>query len=118
MTNIELIINVLIVVLGVIMGAIAILVYQSGRSKGAKKGKNSDNRFEGMNFVILGDEFPTVTRDIATGLIIKMGGKVENYLSDTTTYALAGNDAGEALNTAKERGITVIDEKEFLKMLL
>ncbi len=123
MESIETIINVLIVVLGLIMGMIAVLVFQSGKSKSVRsksvgsKSMNSDNRFAGMTFVILGDEFTALTRDAIVEIISKLGGRVESYLSDTITYALAGNDAGELLNKAKEKGIAMIDEKTFLQMI-
>ena len=117
MPNIEFIIDVLIVVLGSFVGMVAFLVYQSRKGKIVGKSKNTDHRFEGMTFVILGDQFTSLTRDIATGIISKLGGKVESYLSDNITYALAGNDAGEALTKAKEQGIAIIDEKTFLQMV-
>ena len=74
-----------------------------------------DNRFEGLTFVLTGT-LPTMSRDIASGMIKDRGGKVAGSVSGKTSYVLAGEDAGSKLTKAKNLGITVIDEEEFLKM--
>ena len=74
-----------------------------------------DNRFEGLTFVLTGT-LPTMNRDVASGMIKDRGGKVAGSVSGKTSYVLAGEDAGSKLVKAKNLGITVIDEEEFLKM--
>ena len=74
-----------------------------------------DNRFEGLTFVLTGT-LPTMSRDIASNMIKDRGGKVSGSVSGKTNYVLAGDDAGSKLVKAKNLGITIIDEKEFLKM--
>ena len=74
-----------------------------------------DNRFEGLTFVLTGT-LPTMSRDIASGMIKDRGGKVSGSVSSKTSYVLAGEDAGSKLVKAKNLGITIIDEEEFLKM--
>ena len=74
-----------------------------------------DNRFEGLTFVLTGT-LPTMSRDIASGMIKDRGGKVSGSVSGKTSYVLAGEDAGSKLVKAKNLGITIIDEEEFLKM--
>ena len=74
-----------------------------------------DNRFEGLTFVLTGT-LPTMSRDIASGMIKDRGGKVSGSVSGKTSYVLAGEDAGSKLVKAKNLGVTIIDEEEFLKM--
>ena len=74
-----------------------------------------DNRFEGLTFVLTGT-LPTMSRDVASGMIKDRGGKVAGSVSGKTSYVLAGEDAGSKLTKAKNLGITIIDEEEFLKM--
>lgn len=74
-----------------------------------------DNRFEGLTFVLTGT-LPTMSRDVASGMIKDRGGKVSGSVSGKTSYVLAGDDAGSKLVKAKNLGVTVIDEAEFLKM--
>jgi len=72
--------------------------------------------FEGMTFVLTGT-LPTMTRDEASALIKKNGGKTTGSVSKKTTYVLAGQDAGSKLTKAGELGIPVISEEELLVML-
>ena len=72
--------------------------------------------FEGKTFVLTGT-LPTMTRDEASEIIKERGGKVSGSVSKKTSYVLAGEEAGSKLTKAKELGITIIDEKEFLEMV-
>ena len=74
-----------------------------------------DNRFEGLTFVLTGT-LPTMSRDVASKMIKDRGGKTAGSVSGKTSYVLAGEDAGSKLVKAKNLGITIIDEEEFLKM--
>lgn len=74
-----------------------------------------DNRFEGLTFVLTGT-LPTMSRDAASKMIKDRGGKTAGSVSGKTSYVLAGEDAGSKLVKAKNLGITIIDEEEFLKM--
>ena len=74
-----------------------------------------DNRFEGLTFVLTGT-LPTMSRDVASAMIKDRGGKVSGSVSGKTSYVLAGEDAGSKLIKAKNLGINIIDEEEFLKM--
>lgn len=75
-----------------------------------------DTRFEGFTFVLSGT-LPTMKRNEASELIEKYGGKTSGSVSKKTTYLLSGEEPGSKLIKAKELGIKIIDEKEFLKML-
>ena len=74
-----------------------------------------DNRFEGLTFVLTGT-LPSMSRDAASAMIKDRGGKVSGSVSSKTSYVLAGEDAGSKLTKAKNLGISIIDEEEFLKM--
>ena len=77
---------------------------------------NTDNRFEGMTFVLTGalEEF---TRDEASDIIEKFGGKTSGSVSKKTTYVLAGEDAGSKLTKAQSLGVTIISEADFKEMI-
>ena len=74
-----------------------------------------DNRFEGMTFVLTGS-LEKYTRNEASDLIEKYGGKVSSSVSKKTSYVLAGEEAGSKLTKAQELGINIISEEEFEKM--
>ena len=72
--------------------------------------------FAGQTFVLTGT-LPRYSREQATELILKYGGKVSSSVSKKTDYVLAGENAGSKLAKALELGVKVIDEVEFRKML-
>lgn len=77
----------------------------------------SENKmFEGMTFVLTG-ALEKFTRNEASELIEKHGGKVSSSVSKKTTYVLAGEDAGSKLKKAQELDVMVISEEDFEKMI-
>lgn len=72
--------------------------------------------FAGKTFVLTGT-LPTMSRDEAGAKIEAAAGKVSGSVSKKTSYVLAGAEAGSKLDKAKELGVPVIDEAEFLRML-
>ena len=77
---------------------------------------NQDNRFEGMTFVLTGS-LEKYTREEASNIIEKFGGKTSSSVSKKTTYVLAGEEAGSKLTKAQNLGVTIINEEEFEKMI-
>ena len=75
-----------------------------------------DTRFAGMTFVLTGT-LPTMKRDEASAIIERFGGKTSGSVSKKTTYVLAGEEAGSKLAKAKDLGIAIINENEFLLMI-
>ena len=78
--------------------------------------ENIDNRFEGKTFVLTGT-LEEYTREEASNLIEKFGGKTSGTVSKKTDYVLAGEEAGSKLLKAQTLGITIITEKEFKEMI-
>ena len=78
--------------------------------------ESEDNRFEGKTFVLTGslEEF---TRNEASEIIEKLGGKTSGTVSKKTDYVLAGEDAGSKLTKAQNLGVMVISEAEFKEMI-
>lgn len=72
--------------------------------------------FAGKIFVLTGT-LPSMARNEAAALIEKRGGKVTGSVSKKTDYVLAGEEAGSKLDKARQLGITVINEEEFVKMM-
>ncbi len=86
------------------------------KAKAPAKAAGGSTVFAGKTFVLTGT-LPTMTRDEAAAKIESAGGKVSGSVSKKTHYVLAGAEAGSKLDKAKEFGVPVIDEAEFLRML-
>ena len=78
-------------------------------------GEEKGERFAGLTFVLTGT-LPTMTRDEASALIKKEGGKVSGSVSKKTSFVVAGEEAGSKLTKAKELGVNIIDEAKLLEM--
>jgi len=76
----------------------------------------SDTRFAGMTFVLTG-ALSLFTRDEATEKIELFGGKASGSVSQKTTYVVVGENAGSKERKARELGIPILSEQEFLDML-
>ena len=70
----------------------------------------------GFTFVLTGT-LPTMSRDEASALIKRAGGKVSGSVSKKTSYVVAGEEAGSKLTKANDLGVPVIDEAALLEML-
>ena len=75
-----------------------------------------DNPFFGKTLVFTGT-MPTLGRAEAKTMAQDVGAKVSGSVSKKTDYVIAGAEAGSKLEKAKQLGVTVIDEAEFLRML-
>lgn len=78
---------------------------------------NEDNVkiFDKMKIVLTGT-LPTLKRNDAKDIIEKLGGKATSSVSKSTSFVLAGEEAGSKLTKANELGIKVIDEETFLNL--
>ena len=89
---------------------------QAGVNTKSLEQEEQDQRFEGLIFVLTGS-LEKYTRQEATELIEKYGGKVSGSVSKKTNYLLAGEDAGSKLTKAQSLGVKIISEEEFEKMI-
>jgi DNA ligase (NAD+) len=67
--------------------------------------------------LVLTGTLPTLTRDVAKGLVEAAGGKVAGSVSKKTDYVVAGAEAGSKLVKAQELGVTILDEAGLLALL-
>ncbi len=67
-------------------------------------------------FVLTG-ELGSMSRDEAQAAIEAKGHKVTGSVSKQTDYVVAGEDAGSKLDKARELGVAVLDEKQFVDLL-
>ena len=71
---------------------------------------------DGKTFVLTGT-LPGLTRDEASLMILTHGGRVSASVSKKTNFVLAGEDAGSKLIKARNLGVALLTENEFLKMI-
>lgn len=89
---------------------------QAGVNMENKEEEVLDNRFYGKTFVLTG-ALEKYSRNEASDLIEKFGGKTSSSVSKKTDYVLAGEDAGSKLTKAQELGVTIISEQDFEEMI-
>jgi DNA ligase (NAD+) len=68
----------------------------------------------GQTVVVTGS-LAKMQREEIEALIVKLGGKASGSVSKKTSFIVAGEKAGSKLDKAKELGVEVITEDEFLK---
>jgi DNA ligase (NAD+) len=70
----------------------------------------------GKTFVFTGI-LESVPREEAESMVKKLGGKATSSVSRKTSFVVAGKDPGSKYNRAKDLGVSILTEKEFLKMI-
>ncbi len=73
------------------------------------------NKLSGKSFVFTGT-LPTLDREVGQDMVRKAGGEVVSSVSKNTSFVVAGESAGSKLDKARELGVRVIDEEEFIRM--
>jgi len=76
----------------------------------------SDTRFAGLTFVLTG-ALSKFTREEATEKIELFGGKASGSVSKKTSYVVVGENAGSKERKARELGIPILSEDQFLEMI-
>ena len=89
---------------------------QAGVNTQRLKEDDEDERFAGKTFVLTGS-LEDFSREEASNIIEKFGGKTSSSVSKKTSYVLAGEDAGSKLTKAQNLGVTIITEQEFADMI-
>ena len=76
----------------------------------------SDTRFAGKIFVLTG-ALSKFTREEATEKIELFGGKASGSVSKKTSFVVVGENAGSKERKARELGIPILTEDQFLEMI-
>jgi DNA ligase (NAD+) len=82
-----------------------------------EKLKSGGSKFAGLTFVLTGT-LKNMSRDEAKKKIKDLGGKVASSVSKNTSYVVAGEDPGSKLADAEKLGVKILNEKEFIKLLI
>jgi DNA ligase (NAD+) len=102
--------------------------FQTGQSKAdvekllahgftfVKPAAAASNQLAGKTFVFTGT-LTQMTRPQAKAEVEKRGGQVLGSVSKKTQFVVAGEEAGSKLDKARELGITILTEQQFLDMI-
>ncbi len=77
---------------------------------------SKSGKLENKTFVLTGT-METLSRDDAKEKIRQLGGKISGSVSARTDFVVAGEQTGSKLAKAKQFGIKILGEKEFLDLL-
>jgi DNA ligase (NAD+) len=81
-----------------------------------QKSKIKNQKLAGVTFVLTGT-LSSLSRDAAKEKIRALGGDVSESVSKQTSYVVVGENPGSKSDRAKQLGVKVLDEKEFLKLI-
>jgi DNA ligase (NAD+) len=75
-----------------------------------------DLKLKGQSFVLTG-ALSSLTRAEAKDKLKELGAKVSSSVSKNTSYLLAGSDPGSKYDKAKNLGVKILNEEEFLDLI-
>jgi DNA ligase (NAD+) len=82
----------------------------------AEKRTVKSDKLAGKSFVFTG-ALANRSREEAAELVQQHGGKISGSVSKKTDYVVVGAEPGSKHDKAKELGVTILDEREFEKLL-
>lgn len=82
----------------------------------SSKLKAKSSKLKGLIFVLTGG-LGTMSREKAKEKIRELGGEISESVSRKTDFVIAGNEPGLKYEKARELGVKILEEKEFLKMI-
>ncbi|MDP9175428.1 MAG: NAD-dependent DNA ligase LigA [Planctomycetota bacterium] len=81
-----------------------------------QKKSDADQPLAGQTVVVTGT-LPKFSRPEIEEMITQLGGRASGSVSKKTSFLIAGEEAGSKLTKAKELGIEILTEAEFLKRI-
>lgn len=78
--------------------------------------QSGEQPLEGLKFVFTG-KLDDWSRDEAKEMVERLGGRATSSVSHETDYLVKGPGSGSKEDDAREYGISILDEKEFKKLL-
>ncbi|MFH1187925.1 MAG: NAD-dependent DNA ligase LigA [bacterium] len=78
--------------------------------------QGAGKKFDGKTFVLTGT-LSSLSRDEAKQKIKNLGGHVSGSVSKKTDYVVAGSEPGSKYDNAKELGVKIVGEEDFLGMM-
>jgi DNA ligase (NAD+) len=81
-----------------------------------KRKPSADQKLAGKTIVVTGT-LSRFKRDEIKELIHELGGKASSSVSKKTDFVVAGEEAGSKLDKARELGVRVVSEEEFVEMI-
>lgn len=84
--------------------------------KAREEAEAQERPLAGQEFVFTG-RLSRFSREEAQALVRDLGGEVKNDLTTSTTHLVVGESPGSKLARAQERGITLLDEGEFIELI-
>lgn len=82
----------------------------------SEKNIESKGKLEGKKFVLTGT-LESLTRNEAKSKIRELGGDMSGSVSKNTDYVIVGDNPGSKYDKARELGIKILSEEEFLKII-
>ena len=83
---------------------------------GERAARDAEGPLKGKTYVLTGT-LSSMSRELATAAIERLGGKVTGSVSKKTTAVIVGEDAGSKASKAQELGVPTLDEPTFLQLI-